>query len=123
GLAREGNRTQARVRPQALGAGQLRSGLIGELLGAVLEESGVHLVRERDVQAVKPGHRLGRNVVVTVVVPTRGQKEVTTTHRNRVTVDHRPDTLAFDDETEGVLGVAVLRGVLTRCEVLDRSPQ
>ena len=78
---------------------------------------------ERDVEAVNPHHRLVGLVVVTVEMPTRGEQEVTTAHRDRIPVDHRPHPLALDDETEGVLAVTVLRRRLLGAQVLNRRPQ
>ena len=61
--------------------------------------------------------------MVAVEVPSRCEKEVAAAHAHRVAVDDRPDALALDDETEGVLRVAVFRRGLLGTEILDRTPQ
>lgn len=61
--------------------------------------------------------------MVGVPVPARLREEVTAVHRHRVAADDRPHARTLDDEAEGVLGVAVLGGVLAGHEVLDGRPQ
>ena len=109
--------------PEPLGARNVRGGLVRDAFGAEFEEPGVGVVHERDVQSVDPRHRLVGVVVVAVEVPARRQQEVPAAHRHRIPVDDRPDAFALDDETEGVLRVAVLRGCFVRAQILDRRPQ
>src|SRR5258706_570212 len=84
------------MRPQPLGPGYLGSRLVGHALGPELEEPGIGVMDERDVEAVNPRHRLVGLVVVTVEMPTGGEQEVTAAHRDRIPVDHRPHPLALD---------------------------
>ena len=97
--------------------------LVGDPVAAELEEGGVGVVDEGDVQPVDPRHRLVGLVVVAVELPARGQQEVAASHRDRVAVDDGPHALALDDEAEGVLAVAVLGSDLVPAEVLDGRPQ
>ncbi len=93
-------------------------------VGAELEEPGVRVVDERDVETVDPRHRLIGLVVVAVEVPARGgEQEVAAAHRDRVTVDHGPHAFTFDDEAECVLRVAMLGRGFLGAEILDRRPQ
>ena len=111
--------------PQALGTRALRCGLlrVADLVPAELEELRLGDVLQRDVQAVDPGHRRLRRVVVRVPVPAGLRQEVAAAHRHRVAADDRPDALALEHEAEGVLRVPVLGRVLPRHQVLDRRPQ
>ena len=109
--------------PQPFGAGHVRGCLVGDPFGAELEERGVRVVHERNVQAVDPGHRLIGFVVVAVEVPAGGEQEVAAAHGDRVAVDDGPYPLALDDEPERVLAVPVFGGGLVRPEVLDGGPQ
>ena len=62
GCAPRRERPQARVPPQPLGARPVRRGplRVADLVAARLEELRLGQVLQRDVQAVDPGHRLGR---------------------------------------------------------------
>ena len=116
-------RTQARMAPKPLAARKVRRGIVGHAIGAELEETDIHLLRERDVQAVDPGHRLVGVVVVSVEAPSGRQQKVAPAHAHRIAVDHRPDALALDHEAEGVLRMAMFRRRLARTEILDRGPE
>ncbi len=116
-------RAQARVHPQPLGPGDVGGGLVGHAVGSELEEPGVGVVDERDVEAVDPRHRVVGLVVVPVEVPAGGEQEVAAAHGHRIAVDHGPHAFTLDDEPEGVLRVPVLGRGLLGSEVLDRRPQ
>jgi hypothetical protein len=61
--------------------------------------------------------------VVGVPVPAGLRQEVAPRHGDGVLADDGPHALTLDDEPEGILGVPVLRGVLSRHEVLDGRPE
>ena len=116
-------RTAARVRPQLLRARPVGRGLVLDSVVAVLEEGGIQLLHQRDVQPVQPGHGPVACVMVAVPEHGRGEQEVTGTHGNGVAVNHGPDSLASDDEPERALRVAVRRGDFADPQVLDGRPQ
>ena len=116
-------RTQPRIAPQALSAAVFRRVETGELVGAEFEEAHIHLLAERHIKPVDPGHRLIGDVLVAVPIAARCKQQVAPAHPDRIAVHDCPDPLAFDDEAEGVLAVAVFGGHLAWPQVLDRSPQ
>ena len=109
--------------PQPLVAGMGGRVAGRQRVGAQLEETGIDLPHERDVQPVDPGHRLVGGVVMLVPSHAGREQEVASTHRDRVVVDVGPHPLALDDEAERRLRMAMRRGLLARAEVLDRGPQ
>jgi hypothetical protein len=94
-----------------------------ELVGAELEEPGVELADQRDVEPVDPGHRMVGGVVALVEVHAGGEQEVPAAHAHRVALDVGPHPLALDDEPEHGLCVPVPRGLLAWAEVLDRGAE
>src|ERR1700690_2689339 len=96
--------------PQPFGARALGRAFLGctDAFATGLEELALGVVRERNVEPVDPGHRLGCRVVLSVPVPARLRQEVAARHADRIAVDYGPDPLTLDDEAEGMLGVAVL---------------
>lgn len=117
------DRAQARVGPQPLTARTLGRGPGGQLVGPELEETGVQLGDQRDVETVDPRHGLVGDVLVLVEGPARCQQQVAATHRHGVPVDVRPHALAVHDEPEGPLTVPVRGSDLARSQVLDRGPE
>ena len=94
---------QTGMAPKPFPARDVGGRVVGDALGTVLEEAHVHLPRERDVEAVDPRYRVVGRVLVAVEVPPRSQQEVAAAHPDGIAVDHRPDPLALDDETESIL--------------------
>ena len=109
--------------PEPLAARVERRGIVGDALGAELEEADVVLLRERDVEPVNPRHRLVGRVVVAVEMPARRQQEIAAAHAHRIAVDDGPHAFALDHEAEGVLRMAMLGRGLARPQILDGGPQ
>ncbi len=108
----------ARGRRRSPAAGNL------ELTGGVeLEELGVEVAGQREVEPVEPGHRFVG--VVPVVVPGVGRREhqISRRHGADLAVDRGPRPRPFHHEAERRRAVPVARRRLVGAEELHRSPQ
>ena len=70
------------------------------MLERTVEEVRVHVVDERQVQAVEPDHRAVGRVAVVVKRPGRGEHKVTGAHDRVLPVHRRVGALPFDDEPQ-----------------------
>ena len=121
--AQQRYRLQARVPPESFRARSFGGTRVAQVLRPELEERGVSLVDERNVQAVQPRHRRFRDVLVTMEVPTWREQEVSPSHCDRIAVDDGPHSLALENEAEGVLRVSVLWRDFVWSKILDCGPQ